>query len=126
MADWLNLAASFWEAVRYPIGGAFAIAGALLCIVGSIGVLRFPDFYTRLHGASITDTSGAGFVVFGMMFLAPHWLVLVKLICLLGFLLLTSSTGSHALAHAAHTAGMQPKIGPVRRGRVEHEAEADH
>lgn len=119
MAEFFALLANTWDVVRFPLGGAACLAGAILCIVGTIGVLRFPDFYTRLHAASITDTSGAGLVIIGMALMAPHWLVLVKLFCMLGFLMLASATGSHALANAAHVAGLQPKIGPV--GRPDHD-----
>lgn len=126
MPDILTLLGDTWTTVRYPLGGATCLLGALLCIVGTIGVLRFPDFYTRLHAASITDTSGAFLVLLGMALMAPHWLVLVKLFCMLGFLVLTSATSSHALANAAHTAGLQPKIGPVgQAGHDDHE-EAGH
>jgi multicomponent Na+:H+ antiporter subunit G len=121
MADFAAMIGATWETVRYPLGAAACLLGALLCIVGTIGVLRFPDFYTRLHAASITDTSGAGLVLLGMALMAPHWLVLVKVFCILGFLLLTSVTSSHALANAAHTAGLQPKIGPLGR----HDADED-
>ena len=119
MADFFALLGDTWEVVRYPLGGALCLLGAVLCIVGTIGILRFPDFYTRLHAASITDTSGAGLLFLGMALMAPNWLVLVKLFCMLGFLMLTSVTGTHALANAAHTAGLQPKIGPV--GQPDHD-----
>jgi multicomponent Na+:H+ antiporter subunit G len=122
MAEFLALLGNTWELVRFPLGGALCLLGAILCVVGTIGILRFPDFYTRLHAASITDTSGAGLVLLGMALMAPNWLVLVKLFCMLGFLVLTSATGSHALANAAHTAGLQPKIGPVgQAGHDDHE-----
>ncbi len=123
MAEFFALISTTWETVRYPVGGAVCLLGALLSIVGTIGVLRFPDFYTRLHAASITDTSGAGLVLLGMALMAPHWLVLVKVFCILGFLLLTSVTSSHALANAAHTAGLQPRIGPIRRHDADEDAE---
>lgn len=115
MADLLLQLQSAWDLVRMPLGGFACLVGGLLCIVSAIGVLRFPDFYTRLHAASVTDTSGAGLVLLGMALMAPHWLVLVKIGCIFGFLLLTSATGAHSLANAAHTAGLQPKIGPAGR-----------
>jgi|LFEF01.1.fsa_nt_gb multicomponent Na+:H+ antiporter subunit G len=121
MAEFFALISTTWETVRFPLGGAACLLGALLCIVGTIGVLRFPDFYTRVHAASVTDTSGAGLVLIGMALMAPHWLVVVKVFCIMGFLLLTSATSSHALVNAAHTAGLQPKIGPVGRGAPDHE-----
>ncbi len=125
MADFFALIANTWETVRFPLGGAACLLGSLLCIVGTIGVLRFPDFYTRVHAASITDTSGAGLVLVGMALMAPHWLVVVKVFCIIGFLLLTSATSSHALVNAAHTAGLQPKIGPMGRSGHDGEEEED-
>lgn len=120
------LLANTWDIVRFPLGGAACLLGAVLCIIGTIGVLRFPDFYTRVHAASITDTSGAGLVLVGMVLMAPGWIVVVKLFCILGFLLLTSATASHALVNAAHTAGLQPKTGPMARRAQEDEEEGAH
>ncbi|MEZ5947068.1 MAG: monovalent cation/H(+) antiporter subunit G [Hyphomonas sp.] len=122
MADLLNQLALVWETVRFPLGAFFCLAGALLCIVGTVGVLRFPDIYTRLHAASITDTSGAGLVLLGMALIAPGWLVVAKVIAIGLFLFLTSPTASHALANAAHTAGVQPIIGRV--GQADDEGDA--
>ena len=113
MAEFLSEAHAFWEIVRFPAGAFLCLVGAALCVIGTIGVLRFPDFYTRLHAASITDTSGATLVLLGMAFLAPHWLVVTKLFAIFVFLFLTSPTAGHALANAAHTAGVQPIIGRV-------------
>lgn len=103
----------YWDIARMPLGAFLCLVGGLLAIVSAIGVLRFPDFYTRLHAASITDTGAAGFVLLGMALMAPGWLVLVKIGCIFGFLMLTSATSSHATANAAHTAGLQPRIGHV-------------
>ena len=59
MSDFLVSLPAWWEVIRFPLGAALCLAGGLLCLIGTVGVLRFPDFYTRLHAASITDTSGA-------------------------------------------------------------------
>ncbi|WP_018147676.1 monovalent cation/H(+) antiporter subunit G [Henriciella marina] len=107
MSELLNLALI----VKPWIGGLLCIIGAVLALVGSIGVLRFPDFFTRLHAASVTDTAGATLALVGMAFLAPSWLIVFKLVAIWLFIFLTSPTGSHALANAAHTAGLQPIIG---------------
>lgn len=113
MAEFLAALGGFWEIVRFPLGAAACLLGAILCLIGSIGVLRFPDVYTRIHAASITDTSGAALVLLGMALMAPNWMVLVKLLCIFVFLFLTGPTSSHALANAAHVAGLQPRIGRV-------------
>ena len=54
--------------------------GAVFVLIGSIGLVRLPDFYTRMHAAGITDTLGAEFMLFGMMLQAGLSLVTVKLI----------------------------------------------
>jgi multicomponent Na+:H+ antiporter subunit G len=115
MAELFAQIQTTWDLVRMPLGGLACLIGGLLCIVSAIGVLRFPDIYTRLHAASVTDTGGAGLVLLGMALMAPHWLVLVKVGCIFGLMLLTGATAAHSLANAAHTAGVQPKIGPVGR-----------
>lgn len=113
MADFFANLGAYWEIVRYPVGAALCLAGGLLCVIGTAGVLRFPDFYTRLHAASVTDTSGATLVLLGMALLAPEWIVVSKLVAIFVFMYLTSPAASHAVANAAHTAGLQPLIGPV-------------
>ena len=98
---------------RPYIGGGLCALGAGLAVVGAIGLLRFPDFYSRLHAASITDTGAVLFMLLGMAFLSPDWLVIVKLLAIGIFLFLTGPTASHVIANAAHTAGLQPFIGRV-------------
>ena len=44
------------------------VVGSLFAIIGGIGIVRLPDFYSRMHGAGITDTMGAGLVLVGLMF----------------------------------------------------------
>lgn len=122
MGEFLSMLGDFWEVVRYPLGGVACLAGAFLCIVSAIGILRFPDFYTRIHAASVTETSGASLLLIGMALMAPHWLILVKLLCIFIFLFLTNPTSTHALVNAAHVAGLQPRIGPVGATNLEDEA----
>ena len=83
--------------------------GTFFCVVGGIGIHRMPDFYTRTHAASITDTLGAGLVLVGLMFLCEdqHWTVPVKLGMVLLFVLLTSPTSGHALVKAAAAEGVR-------------------
>ncbi|KCZ48622.1 MULTISPECIES: monovalent cation/H(+) antiporter subunit G [unclassified Hyphomonas] len=121
MAEFLADLHGYWEMIRFPLGALLCLGGSILCVIGTVGVLRFPDIYTRLHAASITDTSGAALVLFGMMLLSPGWLVISKLFAICVFIFLTSPTASHALANAAHTAGVQPIIGRVGTSEAEGE-----
>lgn len=113
----MEMALEFWDAFRPALGSALLLIGALLAIVGTVGVLRFPDFYTRLHAASVTDTAAATLALVGMALLAPSFAVVFKLAVVWLFLFLTGPTSSHAIANAAHTAGLQPLIG--RLGETE-------
>ena len=89
---------------------ALLIGGSFFCITGAIGLLRLPDFYARLHGAGIIDTLGAGLILIGLMLQAGLSLVTVKLLFVLFFILITSPTATHAIAHAAHTHGLDPVV----------------
>lgn len=93
------------------IGAGLALAGGLLAVIGSIGVLRFPDFYTRLHAASITDTGAATLLLFGLALMAGVSQEALKLIIAWAFIMLTSPTATHALANAAWSSGHKPRLG---------------
>lgn len=84
--------------------------GAAFCLIGALGLLRMPDFYTRMHAASVTDTLGAGLVLLGMMLQAGLGLVTVKLVFIALLLFFTSPTATHALARAALVRGVQPRL----------------
>ena len=86
------------------------VLGAGFCLIGGIGLLRLPDFYSRMHGGGITDTLGAGLVVLGLMLQAGLSLIAVKLVLILLFLLLTSPVATHAIARAARHSGLEPRL----------------
>ena len=93
------------------IGGAIALAGALLSVVGSLGVIRFPDVYTRIHAASITDTGAATLMALGLIVVAGFTQEALKLAIAWLFIMITSPTAAHALADAAWSSGYRPKTG---------------
>lgn len=92
------------------VSSVLVIAGAIFAVIGGIGIVRLPDFFSRIHGAGITDTLGAGLILTGLMFLSPHWTVTVKLVAILVLLWITSPTATHALANAALETGLRPDI----------------
>ena len=88
--------------------------GTIAWIIGGIGLLLLPDFYTRTHGASITDTLGANLIVIGLIvhelgnFGEPNWwLNPAKMFLLLVFLFLAGPAAGHALVKAAYARGVQ-------------------
>ena len=86
------------------------LAGAAFLLIGAIGVLRFPDFYTRLHAVSVCDTLGAGLVLVGLMLQGGLSLVTVKLLLMFSFMMFTGPTAVHALAQAALQGKLKPLV----------------
>jgi multicomponent Na+:H+ antiporter subunit G len=86
----------------------FLVMGSFFCLTGGVGLLRFPDFYSRIHSASLTDTLGASLILIGLMFQAGVGIVTAKLIMILIFSLLAGTTASHAMAKAAFKSGLAP------------------
>ena len=82
--------------------------GTLFLLIGAVGLIRLPDFFSRMHAAGLIDTLGAGLILVGLMIEAGWSLNLAKLVLILLFLLFTSPTSSHALAHAALVHGLKP------------------
>lgn len=86
----------------------FLVSGSFFCLTGAVGLLRFPEFFSRIHAASLTDTLGASLILIGLMFQAGWQLALPKLILILIFSLLAGTTASHAMGKAALQSGMRP------------------
>ncbi len=90
------------------IRDACLFAGGFAVLVGNIGILRFPEFFSRVHAAGVTETAGIGFIIAGLMIQAGLSLISLKLLIILALVLLTSPTASHALAKAAIHTGLSP------------------
>ena len=86
------------------------LTGSFLCISGGVGILRFPDFYNRLHAVGVTDTMATAMILIGLMLQNPDGLVVVKLIIILLMTLFINPTASHALANAAMNNGHMPVL----------------
>ncbi|MBC7272310.1 monovalent cation/H(+) antiporter subunit G [Streptomyces broussonetiae] len=88
------------------LSGVLLTAGALFLLSGAVGMLRFPDFYTRIHAVGVTDSAGAGLVLLGLLLRTDSWGTAVRLLIILLFMALTSPTATHVLAHAARRDGV--------------------
>ena len=86
------------------------LGGGGFVVVGAIGVIRMPDFFTRQHAAGVTDTLGAGLLLLGLALQGGLTLVTAKLALIGIFLFFTSPTSSHALAQAALSSGVKPLL----------------
>ena len=91
------------------------VCGGFFCIVGGIGLLRMPDFYTRMHAASVIETLGAGLLLFGLILQAGFTLIAAKLIVLGLLIFFTSPAATHAMARAAMARGLAPLLAPEGR-----------
>lgn len=88
----------------------FLLGGSVFSIIGGLGLVRLPEFYSRMHGGGITDTMGAGLILIGLMMFAGPSLVTFKLIVILFFLMVTSPSSCHALAKSALSQGVKPTL----------------
>ncbi|MGL9779130.1 monovalent cation/H(+) antiporter subunit G [Wolbachia pipientis] len=80
------------------IGSIFIFLGICLIIISNIGVIRFPDFYTRLHAAGITDSSGATLLLIGFALQNEFSINTIKIILLILIIWVANSTNSYILA----------------------------
>ena len=96
----------------------FLMTGCTFCVIGGIGMIRMPDFYTRSHAASLTDTLGAALILLGLGLQAGLSLVAVKLVVIFIFLYITSPTAAHALVKAAYSKGVRAPRVEDQRGAV--------
>ena len=100
------------ELILNLISAGLLAAGSIFVLIGAFGLIRLPDFYTRLHAAGITDTLGAELILLGLMFQAGLSFVTVKLILISLFIFFTSPTATHAVANAARVMGLKPMLVP--------------
>lgn len=84
------------------------ILGLLFILAGVVGVLRLPDFYTRLHAMGKCDTLGVTLVLLALAIYAGASLVTVKLLLISVFIALANPTATHALGRAAMKSGLVP------------------
>ena len=96
------------------------VAGGFFCIVGGIGLLRMPDFYTRMHAASVIETLGAGLILLGLLIQSGFNLVSVKLLMIGLLIFFTSPTATHALAKAALVRGLHSLAKDVKDAPSKH------
>lgn len=81
-------------------------AGAFFIVAGVVGVLRLPDFYTRLHAVGKCETAGLALSLLGLAILSGDPEVTIKLILVMLFVGLANPTATHALARAARRSGL--------------------
>ncbi len=104
-------ASSILDLVRIGASGVVVAVGLLIIAGGAVGLLRFPDVYTRLHAVNASDIVGSIAVVVGLAIAAPDWVVAGRLILLAVLIAALGPIFTHMVAQAAHSAGLAPIAG---------------
>jgi multicomponent Na+:H+ antiporter subunit G len=91
--------------------------GAFFFFAGTMGLLRFPDVYTRLHALTKADNLGLGLVVAGLVLRAESWQTIFKLVLVWLLALLASATACYLVANSARNSGLTPMLGRYNVGR---------
>ncbi len=119
----VNEVASAHSGSGSPAVAVIAIAlisvGLLFFLGAVVGMVRFPDFYTRMHAAGKGDTLSSLLVILGFALYQldagawdlTHWLVALKLLGICAFIMITSPTSTHALINAGYEDGCVPHTG---------------
>jgi len=82
--------------------------GCVVSLTGALGLLRMPDFYTRLHTAGKTDSLGQFLILLGLVFVTPDLLTQIKLVGVAMILMIAAPTATHAITKAAHVNDLRP------------------
>ena len=99
---------SEYQGIHEFISWILIVGGTFFVIIGAIGTLRFPDFWARLHAASVTESAGVVLLLSGLCIQAGFTLVTFKLLIIGVFLFITGPTSTHAIANAALVSGLKP------------------
>lgn len=95
------------EVIREVVGIFFILFGVFFSVMGVLGLIRFPDVYSRIHASGKVSTLGIVGLLIGAAFLSPD--TTFKSIVLVLFLVSTAPVASHAIADAAHRTGVPIK-----------------
>lgn len=90
------------------VASALIVIGSVFCFIAALGILRFPDLYTRLHAASKAGPLGAGLVMLGAGLASGDVMIIVRIVIGWAFLTISSPISAHLLARAALRSGTSP------------------
>ena len=93
------------------LSGILIVAGSLVVLIGSVGLIRFPNFFARIHSAGVIDTLGAWLVLLGVLLLVQDVVVGFKVILIAALLFLLSPVSSNALARVGKLLGLRTDDG---------------
>jgi len=88
--------------------GLLLLTGAAFYLAGTVGLLRFPDVYARLHALTKADNLGLGFIVLGLALQATSLAAALKVLLVWPLVLAASAVVSYAIARRADQLGIKP------------------
>ncbi|WP_045219787.1 monovalent cation/H(+) antiporter subunit G [Desulfonatronum thioautotrophicum] len=89
-------------------GAALAVVGVLFFLAGTLGLLRFPDIYTRIHALTKADNLGLGLICLGAAVQSGSLMIALKLMLIWILVLVAAATGASLIAQTAHGRGIRP------------------
>jgi multicomponent Na+:H+ antiporter subunit G len=98
------------SAVVELLSDACLLLGGVLCITGGVGLLRMPDFFSRVHASGVTETLAAPLLLGGLLLQMDWSLDSVKVLMILILVLATNPTATHAMAKATLHGGQRPLV----------------
>jgi multicomponent Na+:H+ antiporter subunit G len=90
------------------ISMVFIFTGLFFIVAGTVGLIRFPDFYSRMHATGKCDTLGVGLMIIGLIIYNGLNFISVKLLFLVIFIFVANPVATHAIARAAYKVGLRP------------------
>lgn len=96
------------EGLELYLGGALLVLGATFTLLATIGVVRLPDLYTRMHAASKAGAVGGGLILLAVAVLSQDAAVSMRALIGVLFVLLTTPVSAHLLARASYLTGYHP------------------
>jgi multicomponent Na+:H+ antiporter subunit G len=88
-------------------GAILLLAGSVAIFIGSLGLLRLPNYFSRLHSAGVVDTLGAWLILLGLLVMSDSLVIAFKLLLIVTLLFLLFPVASHALARAGKEFGLR-------------------
>lgn len=92
------------------------LSGTAFFMVGTLGLLRFPDVYSRIHALTKADNLGLGLIVFGLLPSAGSVAAALKLLLIWLLALMASATAGYLIGRAARRSGIKPWTRQNREG----------
>ena len=84
------------------------IIGSIIILIGSFGLIKLPDVFSRIHAVGMIDTAGIGFIIFGLLLHSGFSNTSIKLIIMGAILFFTSPISGHAVAISAKQNDLKP------------------